>query len=72
MGGTIDSAILASFSDVSVNELIENLKKKGYASVRKWVTNNLDNDPSVLLRRIYDALPVSVDGPSRCCCAHYC
>ena len=64
VGGTIDSAILASFSDVSVNELIENLKKKDYASVRKWVTNNLDNDPSVLLRRIYDALPVSVDGPS--------
>jgi DNA polymerase III delta prime subunit len=56
VGGTIDSAILASFSDVSVNELIENLKKKDYASVRKWVTNNLDNDPSVLLRRIYDAL----------------
>ena len=31
---------------------------------RKWVVNNLDNDPSVLLRRLYDALFDSLDGPS--------
>ncbi len=54
--GKIDSAILASFSDVSVNELIKNLKEKNFSEVRKWVVNNLDNDSSVLLRRIYDAL----------------
>jgi DNA polymerase III delta prime subunit len=54
--GKIDSAILASFSDVSVNELVKNLKEKNFAEVRKWVVNNLDNDSSVLLRRIYDAL----------------
>lgn len=48
--------ILASFSDVSVNELVKNLKEKNFAEVRKWVVNNLDNDSSVLLRRIYDAL----------------
>ena len=64
VGGKIDSAILASFSDVSVNELIKSLKEKDYPSVRKWVTNNLDNDPSLLLRRTYDALPSAVDGPS--------
>jgi DNA polymerase III delta prime subunit len=54
--GKIDSSILASFSDVSVNELVKNLKEKNFAEVRKWVVNNLDNDSSVLLRRIYDAL----------------
>jgi hypothetical protein len=32
--------------------------------VRKWVVNNLDNDPSILLRRIYDALYESLNGPS--------
>ena len=64
VGGKIDSAILASFSDVSVNELLKSFKEKDYPSVRKWVVNNLDNDPSVLLRRVYDALPSSVDGPS--------
>jgi DNA polymerase III delta prime subunit len=54
-GGKIDSGILASFSDVSVNELIKNLKDKKFPEVRKWVVSNLDNDASSLLRRIYDA-----------------
>ena len=53
-GGKIDSGILASFSDVSVNELIKNLKDKNFSEVRKWVVSNLDNDAPVLLRRIYD------------------
>jgi DNA polymerase III delta prime subunit len=64
-GGKIDTGILASFSDVSVNELIKNLKEKNFTEVRKWVVSNLDNDAPVLLRRIYDAsydclLPTSI------------
>ena len=55
VGGSIDSAILASFSDVSVNELIKSLKDKNFTEVRKWVVGNLDNDASSLLRRVYDA-----------------
>jgi len=54
-GGKIDSGILASFSDISVNELVKNLKDKNFPEVRKWVVSNLDNDASNLLRRIYDA-----------------
>ena len=54
--GKIDSGILASFSDVKVNDLIKNLKKKEFSEVRKWVVNNLDNDSGVLMRRIYDVL----------------
>ena len=54
-GGKIDAGILASFSDISVNELIKNLKDKNFTEVRKWVVSNLDNDASNLLRRIYDA-----------------
>ena len=54
--GKIDSGILATFSDVKVNDLIKNLKEKNFPEVRKWVVNNLDNDSGVLLRRIYDAL----------------
>ena len=54
-GGKIDSAILAEFSDVNVNELIKNLKTKNFTEVRKWVVANLDNDASNLLRRVYDA-----------------
>ena len=60
VGGKIDSGILAHFSDVKVNDLIKNLKEKNFAEVRKWCVNNLDNDPSVLLRRIYDSLYTSL------------
>jgi len=62
--GSIDSAILASFSDVSVNDLIKTLKEKNFSEVRKWVVSNLDNDPGVLFRRIYDALLVSLENNS--------
>ncbi len=56
VGGKIDSGILATFSDVSVNDLTKNLKQKNFTEVRKWCVDNLDNDSSVLLRRIYDSL----------------
>jgi DNA polymerase III delta prime subunit len=56
VGGRIDSGILAAFSDVAVNDLIQNLKEKNFPEVRKWVVSNLDNDVTVLMRRIYDAL----------------
>jgi DNA polymerase III delta prime subunit len=56
VGGEIDSGILASFSDVAVNDLIKHLKEKNFTEVRKWVVSNLDNDSSIILRRVYDAL----------------
>ena len=55
VSGEIDSGILASFSDVAVNDLITHLKSKNFSEVRKWVVSNLDNDSSVILRRVYDA-----------------
>jgi DNA polymerase III delta prime subunit len=64
VGGEIDSGILASFSDISVNELTKNLKEKNFPEVRKWVVSNLDNDTTVLLRRVYDALYVSLENNS--------
>jgi len=54
-GGEIDSGILASFSDVSINELTKNLKEKNFSEVRKWVNANLDNDTTLLFRRVYDS-----------------
>ena len=55
VSGEIDSGILASFSDVAVNDLIKHLKDKNFSEVRKWVVANLDNDSSVILRRVYDS-----------------
>ena len=60
VSGQIDSGILAHFSDVKVNDLIKSLKEKDFKEVRKWCVNNLDNDPAVLLRRIYDNLSTSL------------
>ena len=64
VGGKIDSAILVEFSDVRIDDLIKTLSKKDFSGVRKWVVSNLDNDPAVLLRRLYDALVASLEGPS--------
>jgi len=61
VSGKIDSGILAVFSDVAVNDLIKNLKEKNFSEVRKWVVANLDNDTSMLLRRIYDSLYDSLE-----------
>ena len=55
VGGKIDSGILATFSEVKTNELVQNLKKKNFSEVRKWCVNNLDNDPTVLLRIPYSS-----------------
>lgn len=55
VGGKIDSGILASFSDISVDELIKYLKEKNFTEVRKWVVSNLDNDSNLILRRVYDS-----------------
>ena len=60
ISGKIDSGILAHFSDVKVNDLVKNLKEKDFPKVRKWCVDNLDNDPAVLLRRIYDSLSGSL------------
>ncbi|NDG32323.1 AAA family ATPase [bacterium] len=67
-GGKIDSAILATFSDVKVNDLIKYLKEKNFPEVRKWIVANLDNDATSILRMVYDALYEHLDGPSIAAC----
>jgi DNA polymerase III delta prime subunit len=62
-GGEIDSGILAHFTNVKTNDLFQCLKEKDFAKVRKWVVDNLDNDPTVLLRSVYDACYTSLEGP---------
>ena len=61
VGGKIDTGILATFSDIKIHDLIKNLKEKNFSEVRKWVVANLDNDTSMLLRRIYDSLYDSLE-----------
>ena len=63
VSGKIDSGILAAFSNVKTDNLFKFLKEKDFPATRKWVVDNLDNDPTVLLRSIYDALYSHLAGP---------
>ena len=56
VSGSIDRGILTTVSEVQLTELIKSLKEKDFARARKWTTNNLDNDPARLYRKIYDGL----------------
>jgi len=62
VSGTIDAGILVNLSDVNIEELMHCMKNKEFTNVRKWVVDNLDNDPVHLLRSIYDNLYEYVDG----------
>lgn len=64
VSGTIDKGILASVSDIQLADLLRALKDKDFASARKWVTNNLDNDPSRIFRKLYDSLYESLKSDS--------
>ena len=55
-GGEIDTGILSKLSDVNTKELMGYLERKDFPNVRKWIVQNLDNDPNTILRNIYDSL----------------
>jgi DNA polymerase III delta prime subunit len=52
--GSIDEGILTFVGDVNMKDLIEAMQEKDWKKMRGWVTNNLDNDPVSLFRKIYD------------------
>lgn len=52
--GKIDSGILTNISDENIRSLIQTIKEKDFKAMRKWVSDNLDNDPNVLFRKLYD------------------
>ena len=56
VSGQIDSGILVNLSEVNINELMQALKRQEFTVVRKWIVNNLDNDPIRIYRLIYDSL----------------
>ena len=62
--GTIDSSILIDIADISVSDLIRSMKNKEFTTVRKWVVDNIDNDPSIVIRKIYDSLYENLKGAS--------
>ena len=62
--GSIDTGILATLGDANIKDLTVALQEKKFNDVKKWVTQNLDSDPSAIMRKIYDNLAEVMDKPS--------
>jgi len=60
VSGSIDAGVLVNISDENLKSLTGHLKAKEFSDMRKWVVNNLDNDPVKIFRKIYDSLNTSL------------
>jgi len=56
ISGKIDAGILVNISNENLKTLLSHLKGKDFTEMRKWVVQNLDNDPVKIFRRIYDSM----------------
>ena len=52
--GKIDSGILAGMSNENFRDLVTLVKEKKWKDMRKWVGENLDTEPTALMRKFYD------------------
>ena len=65
ISGTIDEGILSNILEINMKELIDALKSKDLRKVRSWVVENLDNDPQLIFRKIYDTVLEDVKYPAQ-------
>ena len=54
--GEINAGVLANIGELNLDQLMSALREKNFQNMRKWVTNNSDNDPASVYRKIYDKL----------------
>jgi len=54
--GQIDSGILSSGNEFNIDRVVGHLRKKEFTNMKKWVAQNMDNEPQVIMRKIYDNL----------------
>jgi DNA polymerase III delta prime subunit len=52
--GTIDSGILHDVKEVALKEVCALMKAKDFKSLRKWVSDNSDMEPTYLFQSFYD------------------
>jgi DNA polymerase III delta prime subunit len=65
ISGTIDEGILSNIIEINMKELTDALKSKDFRKVRSWVVENLDNDPQLIFRKIYDTVLEDVKYPAQ-------
>ena len=56
VSGKIDIGILSNLGEINLNQLVDAMKDKKFSEVRKWVVDNMDNDPVKIYRKIYDKM----------------
>ena len=56
VSGSIDTGILVSLQEASLEGLMSDLKNKNFKGMRQWVVNNIDVEPAALFRKIYDSM----------------
>ena len=54
VSGIIDIGILSNSSQNAFKSLIALLKGKQFSDMRKWVAQNIDSDPTSIMRQLYD------------------
>ena len=54
--GNIDTGILVSISETSINDLMLHIKHKDFKRMRQWVADNMDTEPASIFRKIYDSM----------------
>lgn len=59
--GKIDEGIFVDTSQESVDALFKLLKEKKFTDMRKWVSDNSDQDTNILFRSIYDTATSKVE-----------
>ena len=55
VSGIIDIGILSNSSQNAFKSLIALLKGKQFSDMRKWVAQNIDSDPTSIMRQLYDS-----------------
>ena len=64
VSGKIDTGILISLSDISINDLMSHLKLKNFKGMRQWVADNIDTEPAAIFRKIYDNMSDHIEPTS--------
>ncbi len=54
--GEIDSGILAQQTDVNIQDLVKFLQGREFTNMKKWVVQNMDNEPVKIMRKVYDSM----------------
>ena len=62
--GSIDTGILVSVSETSINDLMLHIKHKDFKRMRQWVADNMDTEPASIFRKIYDSMYDYIDPKS--------